>query len=242
MVDIDEVNNIFNNSNDKFIEEIKEEPRNPKVPKQLTPFKKKGDPRSDELRRRQLGSGSQKRKDALKKIASKKAKCKRCHLECDFRKVNTMNNPEALCVVPSMRASASSDGSGRVVEWNDNRIKYYVNELLEMYRKILVDDAKLEEDEKKVKRESIRDFNVMMNRLMEFKEKFYPAVQKTENINIQTSWDGMIERLKEYKQQEQQELMIANQKIIVSGVKKDKEVDEDEVEEDKKEDRNKCEV
>jgi len=170
------------------------------VPKQLTPLKPKGDPYSDAVRSKIKGGiTSKKQSYSLLVTNSKKARCKNCRLECPFRENNTNLNPDALCCVPSLRAEATWNKTA-VAEWNDDKIKSFINELLNLYRKILLEDVKTEVDnEKKLKRETVRDLNTMCNRLIQFKEKYYPPVQKNINVNIDMTANKVIERIKQFK-------------------------------------------
>jgi len=163
------------------------------VPKQLTPLKPKGDPRSDAIRASHKGATSEKLKMALLVTNSKKARCKNCKLDCPFRSNNTKLNPDAQCCVPTLRANAIHNSTA-VVEWDDNKIKSFINELLGLYREILLEDVKTEiGNEKKLKRETVRDLNTMVNRLMQFKEKYYPPVQKSVTLNLDLKMEEMLE-------------------------------------------------
>ena len=76
--------------------------------------------------------------------------------------------------------------------------------MLTLYKKILMDDKKInkKKDSGKLKAETIRDMNNMMNRLLQFKEKYYPTVQKNVNVNIDIAANNVIERLKNWKKTE----------------------------------------
>jgi len=169
------------------------------VPPQLTPLKGKGDKRSDDIRKKLKGVVSKKKRFAILVTSSKKARCKNCKLECPFRESNIRLNPDAICCVPTLRAEAIRDRTS-VMEWNDDKIKTFINELLNLYRQILLEDVKTEiGNDKKLKRETVRDLNTMVNRLIQFKEKYYPPVQKTVSLNINMTADKVIERIKTYK-------------------------------------------
>ena len=179
------------------------------VPKQLIPFKPKGDRRSDELRAKLKGSGSDKRRKAMLVTASKVARCKNCKLDCDFKDRNLRSDPDALCVVPTLRADAIFNETA-VREWDDDKIMIFINELLGMYKNLLIEDAKLEVDAKKMKRETVRDFNTMMNRLVLFKEKYYPTVEKKINVNIDIKMEEMLKKWRE----ERMKLIVVNDSKI----------------------------
>lgn len=84
--------------------------------------------------------------------------------------------------------------------WSDDRIHNFIDEMLDLYKRILMDDAKVETNSaKKLKAESIKDLNTMVRRLLDFKEAYYPTVQKSINVNIDTTADKVIERIKKHK-------------------------------------------
>ncbi len=164
------------------------------VPKQLTPLKPKGDPRSDAIRASHKGVSTDKMKYAGLVTNSKKARCKNCRLECPFRAGNTRLNPDALCSVPTLRAEAIRDRTA-VAEWNDDKIKSFINEVLNLYRGILIEDVKTEiGNDKKLKRETVRDLNTMVNRLIQFKDKYYPPVIKSVTVNVDVKMEEMLQR------------------------------------------------
>lgn len=122
------------------------------------------------------------------------ARCKNCRLDCPFREGNTRLNKDALCSVPTLRAEAKRDGTA-VVEWNDDKIKSFINEVLNLYRQILIEDVKTEiGNEKRLKRETVRDLNTMVNRLIQFKDKYYPPVQKNITVNVDVKMEQMLEK------------------------------------------------
>ena len=84
--------------------------------------------------------------------------------------------------------------------WNDSKIKSFINEVLNLYRQILLEDVKTEiGNEKKLKRETVKDLNTMVNRLIQFKDKYYPPIQRSVNVNIDMTADKVLERIKTYK-------------------------------------------
>lgn len=150
---------------------------------------------------------SEKKSFAIEITSSGNAKCKKCELKCDFKNTCLMLDPESKCQVPTMRASAKRDGTG-VVRWDDKKVEMYLVELLNMYKKLMIDDDKFETEPKKKKIEMARDLNVMYNRLLQFKQAYHPPTQKTININIETTADKVIERLRNYKLQKQKEQIV----------------------------------
>ena len=88
-------------------------------------------------------------------------------------------------------------GKPRVRKWSDERIKDFFDELLDVYKKILLEDIKVESgNAKKLKQETIRDMNVMVRRLLDFKEAYYPPVNKNLNVNVEVSAKKYGERIK----------------------------------------------
>jgi len=84
--------------------------------------------------------------------------------------------------------------------WTDEKIAEFIDELLTLYKRILIDADKIEKDNpRRLKQETIRDMNTMVNRLLQFKEKYYPPVQKSVNVNIDITAENVIERLKNWK-------------------------------------------
>ena len=69
--------------------------------------------------------------------------------------------------------------------WTKDRIHDFLDEMLTTYKKILHDDEKINKgNPQKLKAETVRDMNNLMNRMLQFMEKFYPPVQKNVNLNI----------------------------------------------------------
>lgn len=150
----------------------------------LTPLKPKGDPYSDAVRQKRMVAGcSDKLREALQLRGSKRAKCKNCHLQCDFREACLLKDPEGVCVVPALRITAIRDKT-RVAEFNDDRIKAYLNQLLELYTELCLRSENFEDTPKKKEALMARRLNTMFNRLLQFKEKYYPPVQKNLNVNV----------------------------------------------------------
>lgn len=89
---------------------------------------------------------------------------------------------------------------GKPRKWTDEKIAEFIDELLDVYKKILIDSEKIEQgNPRRLKQETIMDMNTMVNRLLQFKEKYYPPVQKSINLNIDMTVDAVIERLRELK-------------------------------------------
>lgn len=88
--------------------------------------------------------------------------------------------------------------------WTDDNIADFIDEMLTLYKKILMDDEKINKEKggMKLKSELIMDMNTMMNRLLQFKEKYYPTIQKNINVNLDLTTDAVIKRLKEWKKEQ----------------------------------------
>ena len=132
-----------------------------------------------------------------------------------------MGNPNAWKVGFGSRtkefddaARAKAKGIPRTRVWTDEKIAEFIDELLDFYKKILIEDEKIEKDNpKKLKIESIRDLNVMVRRLLDFKQAYYPPIQKNININVDMTADKTIERLKNWKKKkmEEKEIVVENE-------------------------------
>ena len=76
-------------------------------------------------------------------------------------------------------------GVPKKIKWSKEKIHEFFDELLDKYQKILVDDDKIEDNNpKKLKQETIKDLNTMVRRLLEYKQAYYPVVQKSMNVEI----------------------------------------------------------
>lgn len=86
-----------------------------------------------------------------------------------------------------------------VPKWTKAKCINELNDLLDILKKILKDTAKIEVDKKKLKFETIRDTNILINRIMDYMKYLYPPVQTNVNVNIESTAERVIERLKEWK-------------------------------------------
>ena len=87
--------------------------------------------------------------------------------------------------------------------WTKEKIHDMLDELLTAFKKILLDDAKINANSPaKLKAESVRDLNNMMNRLIQVMDRLYPNVNKNVNLNIDVTTDAVMERLKEWKKEQ----------------------------------------
>ncbi len=109
-------------------------------------------------------------------------------------------------------ARAKARGVPRKRVWSKEKIHDFLDSMLDLYKKILMEDEKISTTDKKLKSETIRDMNNMMNRLLQFMEKFYPPVQKNINLNVDVTTNAVIERLKNWK--DEQIIMIGEENDI----------------------------
>ena len=87
--------------------------------------------------------------------------------------------------------------------WTKEKCIEELDDILILFKKILRDDEKLNKgNPTKLKQENVRDLMTMMNRILDFMKYLYPPVQQSVNVNIETTSDAVIERLKNYKIQE----------------------------------------
>ena len=148
-----------------------------------------------------------KKKKAAMIRGTKRTTCKKCLIECEFKKMCLQKDPKSLCIVPHLLAAAKQDGT-RLVSLDDNKVKMYMDELMKLYKEYCIDAPSYETEPKKVERERMRRLNTMFHRLKEFKELWSPPVQKSVNVNIITNFDKMIERIKDYKEKEEPIMVI----------------------------------
>lgn len=91
-------------------------------------------------------------------------------------------------------------GVPKTITWTKEKCIEELNDLLDLLKKILKEDEKLEVDNpKRLKRESVKDYVTMMNRIIEFMRYLYPPVQTNVNLNMDMTADVVIERLKNWK-------------------------------------------
>lgn len=185
------------------------------VPPQLTPWAKKGDPRSDEIRSRQKGAPgqkSEKRQTALLITGCKKAKCKNCHVKCFMRDILMKKDEDTLCIFPITRAHAIKDETA-IVDWDDNVLKGNMVNLMKAYQEFHIQemerldevqkcDTSTPKEKEKAKKEAIKMMNTFFNRIEKFKGLYEPVVEKRINVNVTTNLDKMAERIRDYKMKE----------------------------------------
>jgi hypothetical protein len=94
-------------------------------------------------------------------------------------------------------------GVPRRIIWTKDYCIGQLNDLLDILKKVLKDSDKLETNNpKKLKDETIRDTITLTNKIMDFMRYLYPPVQQSVNINIDTTADMVVERLKNWKQRQ----------------------------------------
>lgn len=87
--------------------------------------------------------------------------------------------------------------------WTKEKCIEELNDILDIFKKILKDDEKIDKDDKrKLKQETIRDLVTLMNRMMEYMRYLYPPVQQNINVNVDLTVDRIMERLKNYKEKQ----------------------------------------
>jgi len=99
-------------------------------------------------------------------------------------------------------------------KWTRDRCIEELENILDLLKKFLRDDDKIDVDNpRKLKQENVRDLITMQNKLLDFMKYLYPPVQQNVNVNIDVTANEVIERLKNWKNQEQ---------IVVIGEKEEK--------------------
>jgi hypothetical protein len=141
---------------------------------------------------------SEKKSLAAFENGSKRAKCRICKLDCEFKKSNLLKDEHCTCLVPKLRTRAIKEGT-KVVSMDDDRVKMYMDELMCIYQEYCIDAESVEDEPKKIEAERMRRLNTMFARLKEFKELWSPPVQKNLNVNVTSNFDKMKERYAEFK-------------------------------------------
>jgi hypothetical protein len=117
-------------------------------------------------------SKSKKKKDSLIRCSSKRAKCKNCKLDCEFRDYALENDPESTCLVPTIRAEAIINEHG-VRNFDEIKISVWLGDVINLF-------IKLYREAEGAKKEKYAD--ILYKKLMPLKEKYFPAIQKQLNI------------------------------------------------------------
>ena len=94
-------------------------------------------------------------------------------------------------------------GVPKKIKWTKQKCVEELNEILDILKKILKDDGKIDADNpKKLKNETIRDCITLMNKILDYTKYLYPPVQENVNVNIDITADAVIERLKNWKKKQ----------------------------------------
>ena len=81
-------------------------------------------------------------------------------------------------------ARAKARGVPKPRRWTKEYCLEQLDDIRTSLKSILLEAEKTETDDKKLKREIIRDLNTMLNRVLEFMKYLYPAVQQNLNVNV----------------------------------------------------------
>jgi len=97
--------------------------------------------------------------------------------------------------------------------WTKEKCIDELEDCLTLFKKILRDDEKLNKGNPiKLKAESVRDLNNMMNRMLQFMQYLYPPVQSNVNLNIDVTTDAVLQRLKSWKEDQVIEIVVPEEK------------------------------
>jgi len=89
------------------------------------------------------------------------------------------------------------------MRWTKAKCCAELDDILDILKKILKDDAKLEiGDNKKLKNEHIRDMVTMMNKILDYMRYLFPPVQQNLNVNVDVTANAVIDRLKNWKSEQ----------------------------------------
>ena len=88
--------------------------------------------------------------------------------------------------------------------WTKDKCIEELEDCLNLFKKVLKDDDKINiGNPTKLKTETIRDANNIMNRILQFVQYLYPPIAQNVNLNIDVTTDNVMSRLKEWKETEQ---------------------------------------
>ena len=91
-------------------------------------------------------------------------------------------------------------GVPKTITWTKEKCVGELNDILDILKKILKDEEKIEVgDKRKLKNETVRDITMLMNKILDYMKYLYPPVQQNLNVNIDITAEKIIERLKEIK-------------------------------------------
>lgn len=77
--------------------------------------------------------------------------------------------------------------------WTKDYCIEQLNDLLDILKKILKDNDKIENDDKKLKNEYVRDTTTLINKILDFMRYLYPPVQENLNVNVDLQLDNIIQ-------------------------------------------------
>ena len=143
-------------------------------------------------------------------------KCKNCRLRCDFKELQLSSDPEATCIVPAMRVDAIANGTD-VVSWSDDKIKSYINQILQLYTNVCLNKENFEVTEKKREQLQLKRLNTLFNKLMTVKEKYYPTVQKNLNVNVNIFEN----QLNKWRETRKEIIVIGDKKEVTENIDED---------------------
>lgn len=87
--------------------------------------------------------------------------------------------------------------------WTKEKCIKELEELLDILKRILKEDAKLEVDSpRKLKQETVRDAITMMNKILDVMKYLYPPIVQSVNVNIDMTAEKVIDRIKEFKEKQ----------------------------------------
>lgn len=106
--------------------------------------------------------------------------------------------------------------------WTKAKCVEELEDCLSLLKKILMKEEKISKNKpEKLKKETIRDLNTMMNRVLEYMKYLYPPVQQNLNVNVEMTMDKYAERLAKRLQEKYG--------IVVVKDEEEKEEDKEEV-------------
>lgn len=105
-------------------------------------------------------------------------------------------------------------GVPKRITWTKDKCVEELNDILDILKKILKEDEKIEiDDKRKLKNENIRDVTTLMNKILDYMKYLYPPVQQNVNLNVDITADAVLERLKNWKKKKIEEGEIIVEKV-----------------------------
>ncbi len=81
-------------------------------------------------------------------------------------------------------ARSKAKGVPKKRKWTKEYCVEQLEFILDSLKEILIDAKKTETNDKKLKRENIRDLNTMTNRVLDYLRYLYPPTQQNLNLNV----------------------------------------------------------